>query len=171
MYGKDWYTEDKKPPEGFLRRLKGFDPALVCAWNAKRGIFEILRPRDPETVKVMAAQGTFEPYDVVLECAETRGTKILDAEGVECAVRVPKDPSDWVFQELRKRDTWQAGVADSNAAFMEHFRQVDAEKVANRNAFFEAHQEEGYAAVCRDLNVARTRVPIGVTGYRSRIRK
>lgn len=168
MYGKDCYTEDRKPEEHFLRQLRTFDADLVCAWNNKRGIFEILRPRSPDTVSAMHAQGFHEPYDVVLECAITKETKILDAEGVECAMRVPKDPGPWVFHELRSRDTWHDGVQVSNRQFMDEFRRVDAVKLAERQSFFEAHQEEGYAAVCKDLNVARRRISLGINGLRKR---
>jgi hypothetical protein len=168
MYGKDCYTEDRKPEEHFLRQLRSFDGDLVCAWNNKRGIFEILRPRSPDTVTAMHAQGFHEPYDVVLECATTKNTKILDAEGVECAMRIPRDPGPWVFHELRSRDTWQPGVAKANEAFREHFKQTDLVKAAERHAFFDAHSEEGYAAVCKDLNVARRRLSFGVNGLRKR---
>lgn len=168
MYGKDWYTEDRKPEVQFLRQLRNFDSDLVCAWNQRRGMFEILRPRSPDVVTAMHVQGVHEPYDVVLECAETKNTKVLDRDGVECAMRIPKDPGPWVLQELRKRDTWDAGVNQSNEGFREHFRQTDLVKNAERNAFFDAHAEEGYAAVCKDMNIGRKRISFGVNGLRGR---
>lgn len=168
MYGKDYYTSDREPPQAFVRRLKQFDSTLECAWNQKRGIFEILRIKDPKTMAEFHAAKINEPYDMVLECAETMQTRILDQDGVECAMRVPKDPGDWVFRELAKRDTWRmdGGIEGAGEKFMAGIRAVDAQKDVVMGQQIMDRREEGHGALCRDLNIARARVPIGVNGTR-----
>lgn len=168
MDGPEIYTNDRKPPGDFLRRLKAFDPDLTCKWNHKRGIFEILRPKDPVTLAALRAQGTNEPWDMILECAETLDTEILDADGIICRMRLPKEPGDWVFPKLKSMDSWShpGGIEGANRDFIANADRLFEEKRAMRRALHEANLEEGHIAICRDLNIARARVPVGVHGTR-----
>lgn len=164
MFGYDYYTADRVPPPGFVERLKKLEPGLECAFNAKRGMFEILRPRNGKDVDALHEMKIHDPYCVVFECEETVTTPVLNAQGETCAMTRPKDPGEWVIKRLVAMDTWRTkGWADEFAKGQRgYWKRLDAERDA-RNT----QRAEGMAhAMRKDLNYAQPRVIIGVNGTR-----
>lgn len=164
MFGYDYYTADRVPPPGFVERLKKIEPGLECGYNAKRGIFEILRPRPRDVAYKMDEAGCHDPYAVIFECEETITTPVLNAQGEQCAMTRPKDPGEWTLKRLREIDTWATpNWADEFAEGQKGYWQGLKDKRDERNT---ARAEEMAFHMRRDLNYARPRVSIGVNGTR-----
>lgn len=164
MFGYDYYTSDRVPPSGFVERLKKIEPGLECAFNAKRGIFEILRPRKGDDVEALHELQVHDPYCVIFECEETTTTPILNAQGETCAMTRPKDPGDWTIKKLRAMDTWKDSgwVDEFSEGQKNYWKGLDDQRDARNTA-----RAEGMAhAMRKDLNYAQPRVVIGVNGTR-----
>ena len=164
MYGHDYYTTDRVAPAAFVERLKKIEPGLECAFNAKRGIFEILRPRTHEAVASLHELQIHDPYVVILECEETTVTKVLNADGEMCAMTIPREPGEWVIKKLHEIDTWAVkGWVDEFAADQKGYWKGLKDQRDKRNR---SRADEMAFWMRKDMNYAQPRVSIGVNGTR-----
>lgn len=153
MYGQDCYTADRKPPESFVRRLKELDPLLEAAWHAPRQEWHILRARSSQ----------FEPYSVVMECADVINHGVLDAQGQPVAVRQAYSLTDRVIRHLREIDGW----AQDREKFIDRIiskpnEEDRATAVKKRKEKSSAMAQKMAYALYKDLNVSKPKVEFGI---------
>lgn len=153
MYGQSYYTADRKPPEAFVRRLKELDPLLDAAWHGTKQEWHILR----------AQSSQFEPYSVVMECAEVHDHGILDAEGRRVAVRQAYELGDRVLKHLRDIDGW----AGDREKFIDRIiskpnEEGRQEKEKARKAKSNESAHKMAWALYRDLQIDKPKVAFGI---------
>ena len=149
MFGQDYYTADRKPPDAFVRRLKEIDPLLEAAWHGPKQEWHILR----------AQSSQFEPYSVVMECADVHDNGILGADGKRVAIRQAYELGDRILKHLHEIDGWVGDrekfidriITDPN-------EDERKKKVAARKARSSASADKFASAIYKDLQITRPKV-------------